>query len=87
VTDIFSRGGGRELAQRRELPFLGEIPLDPAVRLGGGDGQPLVLARPESAQAQIFEKVASTLAGQVSQVNFQAAGAPEMPVGPRVAGP
>jgi hypothetical protein len=46
-----------------------------------------VLAQPESAQAKIFEQVASTLAGQVSQVNFQTAEAPEMPAGPRVARP
>ncbi len=85
VTDIFSRGGGRELAQTREIPFLGEIPLDPLVRVGGGDGQPLVMAQPDSKQAQIFEHVASSLAGQISQVNFQSAASPEMPAGPRIA--
>jgi ATP-binding protein involved in chromosome partitioning len=84
VTDIFSRGGGEELAERRHLPYLGAIPLDPAVRLGGGDGQPLVLAQPDSPQAAIFEQVASSLAGQISQVNFQAVEAPEMPAGPRI---
>lgn len=84
ITDIFSRGGGRQLAEDRKLPFLGEIPLDPVVRLGGGDGQPLVLARPESAPAAIFERVASALAGQISQVNFVGASAPEMPAGPRI---
>jgi ATP-binding protein involved in chromosome partitioning len=84
VTDIFSRGGGEELAERRHLPYLGAIPLDPAVRLGGGDGQPLVLAQPDSPQAAIFEQVASSLAGQISQVNFQAVEAPEMPASPRI---
>jgi ATP-binding protein involved in chromosome partitioning len=84
VTDIFSRGGGEELAERRHLPYLGAIPLDPAVRLGGGDGKPLVLAQPDSPQAAIFEQVASSLAGQISQVNFQAVEAPEMPAGPRI---
>ncbi|MGA7173321.1 MAG: Mrp/NBP35 family ATP-binding protein [Candidatus Dormiibacterota bacterium] len=84
VTDIFSRGGGRELAEARQIPFLGEIPLDPLVRTGGGEGQPLVLAQPESAQAAIFEQVASSLAGQISQVNFQSAASPEMPAGPRI---
>ncbi len=84
VTDIFSRGGGRDLARSRELPFLGEIPLDPAVRVGGGAGRPLVLAQPESAQARIFQEVAAALAGQISQVNFAAEAEPEMPAGPRV---
>ncbi|HVB14608.1 MAG TPA: Mrp/NBP35 family ATP-binding protein [Candidatus Dormibacteraeota bacterium] len=85
VTDIFSRGGGRELAESRQIPFLGEIPLDPIVRVGGGAGQPLVLARPVSPQANIFEQVASALAGQISQTNFRAADSPEMPLGPRIA--
>ncbi len=87
VTEIFSRGGGRELAERRGLPFLGEIPLDPAVRLGGGEGQPLVLAEPGSGPAQVFERVAALLAAQISQVNFQASPRPEMPAGPRIPRP
>jgi len=41
--DIFGSGGGREFADETEMPFLGEIPLDPAVRKGGGTGEPLVL--------------------------------------------
>ncbi|MGH7642369.1 MAG: Mrp/NBP35 family ATP-binding protein [Candidatus Dormibacteria bacterium] len=84
ITDIFSRGGGRELAEARELPFLGEIPLDLLIRVGGGEGQPLVMAKPESPQAQLFEQVASSLAGQISQVNFQSVRSPEMPTGPRI---
>jgi ATP-binding protein involved in chromosome partitioning len=86
TTDVFSRGGGRELAETRRLPFLGEIPLDPAVRIGGGEGLPLVLAQPDSAQAKIFEQVAANLAGQVSRVNFDATSGPEMPPGPRLPG-
>jgi ATP-binding protein involved in chromosome partitioning len=86
TTDVFSRGGGRELAETRRLPFLGEIPLDPAVRIGGGEGLPLVLAQPDSAQAKIFEQVAAILAGQVSRVNFDATSGPEMPPGPRLPG-
>lgn len=84
ITDVFSRGGGRELARTRGLPFLGEIPLDPVVRLGGGAGQPLVMAQPESRQARVFSEVATALAGQISQVNFAADAAPAMPAGPRI---
>jgi len=84
VTDIFSRGGGRELAASRGIPFLGEIPLDTLVRVGGGQGLPLVLARPESTPARTFEQIASLLAAQISQVNFQTAATPEMPAGPRI---
>ncbi|MHB8332416.1 MAG: P-loop NTPase, partial [Candidatus Dormibacteria bacterium] len=84
TTDVFSKGGGRELAQARGIPFLGEIPLDPAVRIGGGAGQPLVLAQPNTPQAQIFEALAAALAGQISQVNFQTVSSPEMPSAPRL---
>ncbi|MGH7610730.1 MAG: Mrp/NBP35 family ATP-binding protein [Candidatus Dormibacteria bacterium] len=84
VTEIFGRGGGQELAESRELPFLGSIPLDLAVRLGGGPGQPLALAQADSPSGRIFAQVASQLAAQISQLNFQQAPRPEMPVGPRL---
>ncbi|WP_254278866.1 Mrp/NBP35 family ATP-binding protein [Haloarcula marina] len=41
--DIFGSGGGREFADETDMPFLGEVPLDPGVREGGDSGQPLVL--------------------------------------------
>jgi ATP-binding protein involved in chromosome partitioning len=40
--DIFGSGGGREFAAATDMPFLGEIPLDPSVR-EGADGAPIVL--------------------------------------------
>lgn len=41
--DIFGSGGGRDFAEETEMPFLGEIPLDPSVREGGDNGEPMVL--------------------------------------------
>jgi ATP-binding protein involved in chromosome partitioning len=41
--DIFGSGGGRGFADDVEMPFLGEIPLDPSIRDGGDDGRPAVL--------------------------------------------
>jgi ATP-binding protein involved in chromosome partitioning len=41
--DLFGSGGGRAFADENELPFLGSIPLDPAVRTGGDTGEPMVL--------------------------------------------
>ncbi|WP_226041418.1 Mrp/NBP35 family ATP-binding protein [Natrinema sp. DC36] len=41
--DIFGSGGGEAFAEEHELPFLGSIPLDPAVREGGDGGKPTVL--------------------------------------------
>jgi ATP-binding protein involved in chromosome partitioning len=41
--DVFSHGGGRKTAEMMNVPFLGELPLDPAVRIGGDTGQPITL--------------------------------------------
>ncbi|KAB1198826.1 MULTISPECIES: Mrp/NBP35 family ATP-binding protein [Haloferax] len=41
--DIFGAGGGRDFAAANDLPFLGALPLDPAVREGGDGGKPIVL--------------------------------------------
>jgi len=57
-TEIFSHGGGRSQAKRLEVPFLGEIPLDPAIRETSDAGSPIVASRPESAQAEAFVAVA-----------------------------
>ena len=46
--DVFSYGGGRRTAQEMQVTFLGELPLDPQVRIGGDSGKPIVL-RPEGA--------------------------------------
>ena len=40
---IFGEGGGEAFAEEARMPFLGEIPLDPAVREGGDTGEPMVL--------------------------------------------
>jgi ATP-binding protein involved in chromosome partitioning len=41
--DVFSHGGGKKTAEAMNVPFLGELPLDPAVRIGGDTGQPITL--------------------------------------------
>jgi ATP-binding protein involved in chromosome partitioning len=58
-TEIFDHGGGRQQAQRLEVPFLGEVPLDPAIRVAGDSGQPIVASAPESTQARTFLEIAS----------------------------
>lgn len=60
-TDIFDRGGGREVAEREGVPFLGEIPLDPAIRASGDRGMPVCASDPDGAHAQSFRALAATL--------------------------
>ena len=53
--DVFDSGGGREFAAANDMPFLGEIPLDPAVREGGDGGAPVVLDGDREAGAALRE--------------------------------
>jgi ATP-binding protein involved in chromosome partitioning len=64
--DVFGTGGGRRLAEENDLPFLGSIPLDPAVRTGGDDGDPAVLGEGETADA--FRVLTENVANGVGTV-------------------
>ena len=70
--DIFGAGGGKAFAEREDLPFLGGIPLDPAVRIGGDGGEPTVLGEGETADA--FRVLTENVANNVGVVNRQRVG-------------
>jgi ATP-binding protein involved in chromosome partitioning len=57
----FGEGGGRREAERRQFPFLGEIPLDTTIREGGDRGVPVVIADPGNPASKAFLAVAATL--------------------------
>ena len=63
-TEIFSTGGGERAAQKLGIPFLGRVPIDPAIRAGGDSGMPIVVADPASPQAAAFREIAAKLAAQ-----------------------
>ncbi len=52
VSDIFGRGGGEQLAAEMGLPFLGAIPIDPAVAAAGDDGRPFLRSEQDSETAR-----------------------------------
>jgi ATP-binding protein involved in chromosome partitioning len=64
-TDVFSHGGARKEAEKLGVPFLGEVPLDIAIRANSDDGRPVIASLPGSPQAdallQIAQRVADTL--------------------------
>src|SRR6266540_3270537 len=76
-TAIFAHGGVRTAAERMGIRFLGEIPIDLAIREGGDKGVPVVSGAPDSPQAQAFFTVARNVAGAVST---QVLKAPRLPV-------
>lgn len=59
--EIFGHGGGRAEAARKEIPFLGEVPIYTAIREGGDHGMPVVVSSPDEAPAQAFINVAKNL--------------------------
>jgi ATP-binding protein involved in chromosome partitioning len=73
--EIFLRGGGRKLAERSSLTFLGEVPLQPAVSRAGDAGTPVVLSDPGSKVAEIFMGMATAIACQLSVRNTPVPGA------------
>jgi ATP-binding protein involved in chromosome partitioning len=70
-TDIFGSGGGRQIADEMQIPFLGEVPIDTRVRSGGDEGAPIVSAAPDAPAAQAFTAVARQVAAQVSIQNMR----------------
>lgn len=71
TTDIFSKGGGAAEAKEFSIPFLGSIPIDPLVVMGGDGGQPIVVAHPESMAAKALVGMAERVAANVSVAQFQ----------------
>jgi ATP-binding protein involved in chromosome partitioning len=67
--DVFGHGGGHTLARDMHVPFLGEVPLDPRVRIAGDAGSPTTVSSPDSPAAvalrDIAEKVSAAIEGEV----------------------
>jgi len=57
-SDIFGHGGARREAERLGVPFLGEVPLDIAIREKSDSGSPVVATAPDSAHAKYYRDIA-----------------------------
>ncbi|HMQ81217.1 MAG TPA: P-loop NTPase, partial [Ignavibacteria bacterium] len=62
---IFGEGGGKKLAGELGMNFLGEIAINTDVRIGGDEGKPIVLGKPDSTEAEQFYNIAKNLAENV----------------------
>jgi ATP-binding protein involved in chromosome partitioning len=74
--DVFGQGGGETLARQYDVPFLGAIPMDPVVRVGGDTGKPIVLTQPESDAAMAMTNIAEQIAARVSVAALSGTNAP-----------
>jgi ATP-binding protein involved in chromosome partitioning len=65
--DLFGTGGGAQVAERlgraigTDVPLLGQVPVDVALREGGDAGTPVVLSDPDSPAAVALRGVARQL--------------------------
>lgn len=66
VTRVFSGMTGEELAKQYGMPFLGSIPLDPEISHSSDQGEPALVAYPESGYGQEFRAIAGRLAAEIS---------------------
>ena len=69
-TDIFGHGGARETAEELGLDFLGEIPLDVAVRESSDSGVPIMVSAPDSPVAQAILEIAQKIAAKTSVQHY-----------------
>jgi ATP-binding protein involved in chromosome partitioning len=66
MADIFGHGGGEQVAEQLEIPFLGRLPLYQPIRVGSDRGIPLVIAEPDSAGTRAFMDLAEATMAQLA---------------------
>lgn len=64
LTHIFDQGGGEAIAQEIGVPFLGKVPLDPAIVDCGDTGAPVIKTAPSSPAATAYRNIAAALVQQ-----------------------
>ncbi len=64
--EFFGAGGGEDLARIAKVPFLGAVPMESSVRVGGDTGEPVLLSKPDSEAAKALKAIAEQVAARVS---------------------
>lgn len=71
-SEIFSHGGGEKAAGTLSVPFLGRIPIELEVRMGGDAGKPITVSNPNHPISKTFKEVASKIAASASVTTINA---------------
>jgi ATP-binding protein involved in chromosome partitioning len=69
--EIFGRGGARGVAEEIGAPFLGELPIDIALRLAGDAGAPVTATDPDGGSAKAFVEIATKIAERLKDEGFR----------------
>jgi ATP-binding protein involved in chromosome partitioning len=80
-SDIFAHGGAHKESERLGVPFLGEVPLDIAIRETSDDGRPLVVSAPESPHAAAYMAIAERVWAKLQEDAGHARRTPRIVVG------
>lgn len=78
--EFFGTGAGAKLAQDYNIPYLGSIPLEAQVRVGGDSGEPIVVSHPDSPAAVALKQIAQDVAARVSVLTLQSHDANFIPI-------
>ncbi|MDH5557971.1 MAG: Mrp/NBP35 family ATP-binding protein, partial [Alphaproteobacteria bacterium] len=71
-SEIFSHGGAHKEADRLGVDFLGEIPLDIEIRETSDGGQPIVVSKPDSANAKVFREIGDRIWAKLENTGAKA---------------
>jgi ATP-binding protein involved in chromosome partitioning len=63
---LFGKGGAKKISEKYNIPFLGEIPLNPGIMEGSDTGKPVLVTDPKSAHAEAFTIAAKNVAARCS---------------------
>lgn len=78
--EIFGTGAGEELAHAYDTDYLGTVPMEANVRIGGDNGEPIVVTHPDSAAAQTLNEIARSVAARVSVLTIANQGPNFIPI-------
>jgi ATP-binding protein involved in chromosome partitioning len=71
-TSIFGEAGGQRVADEYGAPLLARLPLDPETRVGGDEGTPITVRRPDSASARAFRDLAAAVRRRLDELGAAA---------------
>ena len=64
--EIFGKGGGEELSKKYNIPLLGSIPIDVAIREGGDAGDPIAMVH-DSESGECFHQLSKAVLAQLKE--------------------
>jgi ATP-binding protein involved in chromosome partitioning len=70
-SDIFGMGTSKEMAGSYNTELMAQIPIEPAIRIGGDTGKPITFHNPDSETAKRYQTAASSLLAFIDKVNAE----------------